>query len=138
MLQIEEEKKLYLVTHAELSVSYQLAQIAHVIAEWSIHKPLEAQEWHTTNNTLVILEARTYEEILFYKEKAEKRFIETFEFREPDIGNLITAIAFSPHHENRKLFANLPLAGKIRENSFVTQQKLKDQEKSLTIYHRNK
>jgi len=49
--------------------------------------------------------------------KASLRGIKYTVFREPDINNEITAVAFEPSIEAKKLCSNLPLLGK--EVSYV-------------------
>ena len=45
-------------------------------------------------------------------EKSSQRELDAISFREPDLDDELTALAFAPHPHNRKLLSNLPLAGK--------------------------
>lgn len=46
------------------------------------------------------------------QEKARDRGITVTEFREPDLGDEITAVAFAPSEATRRLLSNLPCAGR--------------------------
>lgn len=74
--------------------------------------PEEAKAWHTFSNYLVLLttEDESSLEKLIYK--AESKGIKYTIFREPDIDNQITSVAFEPCEKTRKLLSNLPLLGK--------------------------
>jgi hypothetical protein len=52
------------------------------------------------------------EELVRLSEKADSRGIKYTIFREPDINNEITAIAFEPSDASRKLTSSCPLMGK--------------------------
>ena len=101
-----------MVTHAQLSAGYQIAQIAHVVAEFYSQHPESASKWHSISNSVIVLEAKNARELSEYKDKAIERGIKVTEFREPDIGDEITALAFEPGEETRKLLSNLACAGK--------------------------
>jgi hypothetical protein len=56
------------------------------------------------------LSVRNEAELLAYQEAAENMGIPVSEFREPDIGDELTAIALAPYELTRNLCADLPLA----------------------------
>lgn len=116
------ENKIYLVTHAQLSPGYQTAQTAHVIAEWAIKNPEKAQQWDVTSGSLIVLEAPDAEALSDLTEQAQELKIPFTIFREPDIGDEITAVLFEPGAETVRLLANLPCAGKHVHN----QKQLRD------------
>lgn len=60
-------------------------------------------------------------------ERARDRDITTTAFREPDLGDELTAVAFTPSAATRKLLANLPLAGRRQ----LDQQPLLEREAAL-------
>lgn len=64
------------------------------------------------SKSLIVLEAKNAAELYEYWDKAKTLNIPTHIFREPDIGDEITAILFEPSKETVKLLANLPCAGK--------------------------
>jgi hypothetical protein len=116
-----------LVTHGNLSAGYQTAQIAHVIAEFVLHNPRIAEKWHGLSNSLIVLEAKDARALSELQEKALSRGIHVHEFREPDLGDEITALAFEPHPGSKKLLSNLPLAG----THFSNQQNLRHREREI-------
>lgn len=99
-----------------LSSGYQTAQVAHVAAEYCFMNPEEAKQWDTTSGSLIVLETVNAEELYQLWEEATKRNIKTHIFREPDIGDEITAILFTPGESTVKLLSNLPCAGKTTED----------------------
>ena len=104
--------KLYLVTHSQLSAGYQIAQVAHVVAEFINQHPTLANQWHSISNSIIVLEAKNARELSELQEKAIERGLKVTAFREPDIGDEITALAFEPSEDTRKFLSNLPCAGK--------------------------
>jgi len=103
------EHKIYLVTHRELSPGYQTAQTAHAIAELLINKPDVAAEWYTQSNSLIVLTVANEEALHELLQEAKKAEVHAEPFREPDLLDELTAIAFTPSPTTRKLLANLPL-----------------------------
>lgn len=122
----EHKDKLYLVTHQQLSSGYQTAQIAHVVAEFTLNNPDVAKTWHSLSNSLIVLEAKNAEELSVLQAEAKSRGIGVTEFREPDLGDEITALAFSPSDDTRKLLSNLRCAG--RNVNEVEQAALRERE----------
>jgi hypothetical protein len=106
------EDKLYLVTNQQLSSGYQSAQIAHVVAEFVMDNPDVASHWRGLSNSLIVLTAPNAEALSSLQGKALARGIRVQEFREPDLGDEITALAFAPSDATRRLLSNLPCAGR--------------------------
>lgn len=121
------EDKIYLVTHGNLSAGYQIAQVAHVMADYIMRHPSSASQWHSISNSLIVLEAKDASALSELQERAKNRSMEVQEFREPDLGDEITALAFTPSPKVRRLLSNLPLAGKNLHN----QAKLHEREHRL-------
>lgn len=115
------------MTHGNLSAGYQVAQVAHVMAEYILHRPQTAKYWHHLSNSLIVLEAKDAEALSELQEKAKLKGLDVQEFREPDLGDEITALAFSPSKNTRKFLSNLPLAGKNLHN----QSKIHEREHRL-------
>lgn len=105
------DQKIYLITRADLSTGAQLAQTAHVIADFTAQHPTEADTWRTTSNSLIVVAAPTEQTLYNVISKAHLRHVPTTIFREPDYGNEITAVALAPGKQSRRLCANFPLAG---------------------------
>jgi hypothetical protein len=110
-----------------LSAGYQTAQIAHVVADFIQANPEIASTWHNISNSIIVLEAEDAEALSKLQEDGRKRGITITEFREPDLGDEITALAFAPGDDTRKFLSNLPCAGKKLKN----QQALRDREHKL-------
>lgn len=100
------------MTHAGLSTGYQIAQIAHISAEFVLSLPELSQDWAKTSNSLIVLEAKDAEHLSSLLDKAKASDIPTVVFREPDMGDEITAIGFAPSENTRTLLSNLPCAGR--------------------------
>jgi len=95
-----------------LSSGYQTAQVAHVVAEFALQLPEVASTWHRLSNSLIVLEAENAAQLSELQEKALSLGIKVVEFREPDLGDEITALAFAPGAETRRLLSNLRCAGR--------------------------
>lgn len=100
------------MTHAELSTGYQIAQIAHATAEFILAHPEISHNWAKTSNSLIALEATDAEHLSQLLEQAKALNITAVEFREPDMGDEITAIAFTPSENTPKLLTGLLCAGR--------------------------
>ena len=95
-------KKLYVMVRTDLSVSQQAVQAGHAVAEIL----LQGQQEDWDNGTLVYLGVSSEEELEKQIFRLERKGIPFSIFREPDIGNQITAIAAV--HEGRA-FSNIKL-----------------------------
>ena len=126
---LEHKDKLYLVTHKELSSGYQTAQIAHVVAEFILNNPDEAKTWNLTSNSVIVLEADSARHLYELQESAAGKGMLVTEFREPDLGDEITALAFGPSENTRKLLSNLRCAG--RNISESRESELRQRERKI-------
>lgn len=95
-----ENKKLYVLVRKDLNTSYQAVQAGHAVAEWLLHD----QSWQ--NNTLIYLGVKDESELIYWANKLEYKGIKYVGFKEPDIGNELTAIAA---HTDNKIFNRLRL-----------------------------
>lgn len=95
-------QKLYVLTRRDLSKSQQAVQTGHAVAELT----LRGQRNGWDNGTLVYLGVDNLQELLIWKSKLEYKELPHTEFREPDIGNEITAIASV---NSGKMFSKLKL-----------------------------
>lgn len=93
--------KMYVLVRSDLSISQQAVQAGHAVAEAILHGLQNG--W---NKTLVYLRVKDEAELLRWMEKLEYRGKEYAEFREPDIGNQLTAIALV---DESKMFSKLKL-----------------------------
>jgi len=110
---IKEGDKLYLVTRADLSPGYQAVQSCHAIRQFTAEHPEIDHVWFTRSNYLALLSVNDLDELedLYYE--ARRLGLAVSAFREPDIGDQITAIAIEPHPDTQELCRSLPLALKI-------------------------
>ena len=92
-----EKRKLYVFIDKSLKPVYGCVQGGHAVAQWMIEHP-NSREWQ--NDYLIYLSA----DISKWKRKLESYDIDYSEFREPDLGNRITALAV---FGNDRLFKNL-------------------------------
>lgn len=103
-------EKLYIITRQDLAPGLQAAQVAHAAFQFAYeHRPLAAQ-WLQESNFLIILSVETEEELEKLGIEAEQRNLPVTWFREPDIGDELTAIAIAPSPATVELTAHLSLA----------------------------
>ena len=79
--------RLYVIVRKDLSESYMAVQAGHAVAQWL----LSDQSWR--NETLIYLGVENEKELLSWKDRLDFKNTKYAEFREPDIGNQLTAIA---------------------------------------------
>lgn len=98
-----------------------------MIAEYCFKNPEKAKEWDKKSGSLIVLEAANAENLYNILDEAKNRAIPYHIFREPDIGDEITAALFEPSKETVQLLSNLPCAGKNvayqKENRSVENKK---------------
>ena len=103
---------LYLVTHQQLAPGYQIAQIAHAVADFAVYSPVEFLDWHSQSQYIVALETQTKDCLERLLQRAQAKHLKTIPFHEPDLDNQLTSVAFVPNQSNKAFLSNLPLAGK--------------------------
>jgi hypothetical protein len=99
--------KLYVVTRKDLSNGCQIVQTAHAVANFFLQRPYDAGSWCKTSNVLVVLEVDTYHQLLELTQTSEAQL--TY-FREPDLCDEMTAVAFTPSPLLKKMFSKFRLA----------------------------
>lgn len=87
-----------------------MLQSAHAGINFQYQYPNIAKQWNKQSNYLIILSVENELQLLLFLEKFKAYNLKTTTFREPDIGNEITAIAVEPGEKSRKLTSRLPLA----------------------------
>lgn len=100
------------VTRKDLPISYQAVQAGHAAIDFQHEHSNIANYWHKNSNYLIFLSADDENHLEKLISKAEDKGIKYTVFREPDINNEITAVAFEPTDASRKLTSSLPLLGK--------------------------
>lgn len=102
--------KLYLVTRADLPAGAQAVQAAHALRQFAAEHPEVDREWFERSNYLGLLTVPSEADLARLLAKAERRGIAAAAFREPDLGDSLTAIALGPCSGARALTRALPLA----------------------------
>jgi len=97
------------VTRKDLSPGYQAVQSTHAAINFIFEYPDRAGPWFQNSNYLVQLEANNERHLISIIRKCEECKLLYTVFREPDIGNQITAIAIEPNEKTKKVVSNLPL-----------------------------
>lgn len=87
-------------------------QSAHAAIDFQHDFPVEAKQWQTTSNYLAVLTVEDEAQLIKLITKAILLGVKHTVFREPDIDNQITAVAFEPSEQARKLTSSCPLLGK--------------------------
>jgi hypothetical protein len=87
-------------------------QSAHAAIDFQHDHPEVASQWQTKSNYLALLTVADEEALIKLITKAIFTGIKHTIFREPDLGNEITAVAFEPTDAAKKLTSSCPLMGK--------------------------
>jgi hypothetical protein len=95
-------EKLYVVVRADLSAGQQAVQACHAVREFTQEFPDERAD------TVVLLQVDDESSLSSMLHRAVDHGARYRAFREPDIGDALTAIAIAP--EGRRLCRRLPLA----------------------------
>ncbi len=113
------QDKLVTVTRTDLTSGYKAVQSTHAAINFIFEHFGRASPWFKNSNTLVQLEAKDEQYLRKLIRECEKKNVCHTVFREPDIGNQITALALEPGPTTRKLVAHLPLLLKDKTNNNV-------------------
>ena len=113
-------QKLIVITRQDLSPGYQAVQAAHAAIDFQHQYPQIAKDWNKNSKYLIILSVENEEKLKKYIRKFQNANLYHVVFKEPDIGNEITAICVQPSEKSRKLTAHLPLALKGYFNKVLT------------------
>jgi peptidyl-tRNA hydrolase len=106
--------RLFLITREDLSAGAQAVQAAHALREFSAKYPEEDQHWYKSSNTLIMKVVPNEPELLSLLQDAENQGIKVVQFREPDRGDELTALALAPDPRTELLCRGHPLALKGR------------------------
>ena len=103
-------EKLILVTRADLRAGAQAMQAAHAMREFAERHPGLERAWYRTSNHLALLAVKNEAELAALLRAAIDRDVSVAAFREPDLGDALTAIALAPCAHARAICRRLPLA----------------------------
>lgn len=106
----QQNDKLYVVVRKDLKPGLQMAQSCHVVFSFSQEHPNETKTWMIESNYIAVLNGSDEEDLLRLIERARLEGIKCSIFREPDIGDQITAVALEPGSKSKKLCSNYQLA----------------------------
>ena len=109
---MKQTEKLRVVTRRDLPVGTQATQACHAAIDFQHEYPEESKTWQTKSNYLALLTVADEEALIKLITKAIFTGIKHTIFREPDLGNEITAVAFEPTDAAKKLTSSCPLMGK--------------------------
>jgi hypothetical protein len=98
------------ITRSDLEPGYQAVQSMHALRQFTAEHPEIDREWFDKSNYLGLLSVSNECELVRLIEQAASYDIKFSIFREPDIGDEITAIALAPGPKAKKLCSNLKLA----------------------------
>jgi hypothetical protein len=98
------------VVRANLSPGQQATQACHALRQFAEEHPAIDREWHRESNHLALLTVDDEEALTCLLERARRSGIRHVVFREPDIGDALTAIALEPGAGSRRLCRGLRLA----------------------------
>ncbi len=101
-----------------MSPGAQATQAAHAAIDFCFEHREVAGEWHTSSNYLGLLSAVDEMDLILLTQLADKRGVKYTTFREPDMGDSLTAIAFEACDQARRLCSSLPLL--LREKRIPT------------------
>ena len=103
--------KLTTVVRDDLSLGQQLVQTAHAVADFAVEHKEAFVSWKHGSNYLCCLSSSLID-ILTLKERLDQLGVHNTLFREPDIGNEVTAIAIEalPKTMHTKIFKHFKLA----------------------------
>lgn len=104
--------KLRIITRRDLSFGTQATQASHASIDFQHQYPIEAKEWHKESNYLALLTVKDESELIKLISKAIIMNIKHSVFREPDLDNQITAIAFEPSEDAKRITSSCALLGK--------------------------
>lgn len=102
--------KLTLVVRNDLRAGQQAVQSVHAFTEFAHQHPDIEREWYASSNTLALLSVPDESTLRRVLEEAEGRGIRRSHFREPDLGDQVTALCLEPSPEVRRLCRGFPLA----------------------------
>lgn len=97
-----------MVVRADLAPATQAVQAVHAALDFSVAHPGLLAAWHSDSNHLAVLTVPNLDTLQVLCWDAEDRGLLVVEFREPDLGNELTAAAFEPAAQ--RFLSSLPLA----------------------------
>jgi peptidyl-tRNA hydrolase len=100
--------KLYVIVRSDIAPGLQIAQSGHALVAFQHEHAAVYEQWHRESNNLVCLAAASKEELAKLAYDLHNKAVPVALFREPDLGDELTAIAVGP--AGGRALSNLPLA----------------------------
>lgn len=116
---MQEKAKLVVITRGDLSSGYRAVQSTHAAISFIFEHPGRAGPWFKNSNYLILLEVKDLEELKTLIQKFQYHRLLHTVFKEPDIGNEITAVAVEPSEKTQKLVSRIPLLFKDKTTNYV-------------------
>lgn len=116
---MQDNPKLVVVTRADLSPAQQAVQAAHAAIDFCFQHPGRASPWHAQSNYLVLLALKNEQELLTLISRCQDVLLDHTVFREPDLGNPVTAVAIEPSAATQKLVRRIPLLLKTHNHESI-------------------
>lgn len=93
-----------------MSFGAQAAQLCHAMRQFVEEHPAIDRSWFSISNYICLLKVVNELELQNLFSKARELEIACSAFREPDLGNQLTAICLEPGRASKKLVSRLKLA----------------------------
>ena len=123
---LQNDQKLYIVTRSDLSAGLQAAQSCHALSKFYEEHRIIASKWYNESNYICLLACKDVDHLTLVKVILENNNLNISVFYEPDLNNVITAIAVEPSDISRRLLANLPLALRDNKSNNIVSNKEKE------------
>ena len=107
--------KLTTISRRDLTPGQQAVQASHAALDFTFSHPREAAEWHKHSNYLINLSVADEAHLESLSANLRLAGIKVTEFREPDLDDQLTAIAFLSDEKTKKFTSGLPLSLKIKK-----------------------
>lgn len=102
--------KLYVIVRRDIPAGPQAVQAVHAARQFQHEHPELEGSWFSASNHLALLSVRDEAELERLCQKARDRGLAFSTFREPDLGNSLTAVALEPGDRGRRLCSGMRLA----------------------------
>lgn len=109
-INLTENDKLYIVVREDLKPGYQLSQSVHAALGFMKDFPEETISWMDISNHIVICNSPTETTLLLLIERGKLYSLKMYIFKEFDLDNQVTAVAFEPGINAMKVCSGLKLA----------------------------
>lgn len=103
-----------------MSDGYQAVQSTHAAINFTFEHPTRAGPWFSNSNYLVQLVLKDEKQLKLLIQKLDRANLDVTIFKEPDIGNQITAIAVMLEPDQQVLVSKIPLLFKSKINQNVS------------------